>query len=95
MRRHIGHHLGQGDEGVEKLCHEAKIGRNRRPRQLPPPSGTATDPLFARQRYTAAETVALPTLDFACQLVGVPYKDDHTNIKARHDRMSARDSAGA
>lgn len=50
---------------------------------------------IACNRYTAAETVALPTLDFACQLVGVPYKDDHTNIKAWHDRMSVRESAGA
>jgi glutathione S-transferase len=42
-----------------------------------------------------ADTVALPTIDFACQLGSVPYTDDHTDIKAWHKRMSDRPSAGA
>lgn len=50
---------------------------------------------IAGDRFSVAECVALPTLDFACGLVGVPYKEEHTNIKSWHDRMSARSSAKA
>ncbi|MEQ8745248.1 glutathione S-transferase N-terminal domain-containing protein [Pyruvatibacter sp.] len=50
---------------------------------------------LACDRYTAVESVALATLDFAVSMVGVPYKDDHINLKSWHEMMSARDSAGA
>ncbi len=50
---------------------------------------------IACDRYTVAECIALPTLDFASQLVGVPYKEEHENIGAWHERMQSRDSAGA
>ena len=50
---------------------------------------------IACDQYSVAESVALPTLDFAGGLVGVPYKDKHKNIKAWHERMKARESAEA
>jgi len=50
---------------------------------------------LAGNRYSVVECVALPTLDFVTGLVGLPYKDEHTHIKAWHDRMAARDSAKA
>lgn len=50
---------------------------------------------LASGRYSIVESVALPTLDFITTLVGVPYKEEHTNIKAWHEMMSARESAKA
>jgi len=50
---------------------------------------------IACDKYSIAECVALPTLDFATGLVGVPYKEEHKNIKTWHERMKARESAEA
>ncbi|MDJ0920101.1 MAG: glutathione S-transferase family protein [Henriciella sp.] len=50
---------------------------------------------IAGDTYTAADAVALATLDFGTGLVGVPYEDSLTDLKRWHDAVSARPSASA
>ena len=50
---------------------------------------------IAGESYTVADAVALATIDFGVDLVGVPYDDDLTNLKTWHESMKARPSAKA
>ena len=53
----------------------------------------ANTDFVAGDTYSAADAVALATIDFAVDLVGVPYGDDLINLKRWHDQVSARPSA--
>ena len=48
---------------------------------------------IAGDDYTVADAVGLATIDFAVDLVGVPYSEDMTNLKRWHEMVSARPSA--
>ena len=50
---------------------------------------------IAGNTYSVADIVALTTLDFAVDLVGVPYGDDMVHLKRWHEQVSARPSATA
>ncbi len=53
--------------------------------------GNAT--FIAGETYSIADAVGLATVDFAVDLVGVPYGDDMVNLKRWHEMVSARPSA--
>ncbi len=55
----------------------------------------ADNEFIAGPDYTVADAVALATIDFGTGLVGVPYKDELTNLKRWHEAVSARPSAQA
>jgi glutathione S-transferase len=49
---------------------------------------------IAGEGYSVVDAVALATIDFAVDLVGVPYGDDLVNLKRWHELVSSRPSAG-
>ena len=49
---------------------------------------------LAGDRYSMADICLLSTVDFA-GWIGLPLEDEFTNLKAWHERVSARPSAGA
>ncbi|MEE2929675.1 MAG: glutathione S-transferase family protein [Pseudomonadota bacterium] len=49
----------------------------------------------AGKTYTVVDAVLLATLDFATNLVGIPYDEGLTHLKRWHDQVSARPSAAA
>jgi glutathione S-transferase len=53
----------------------------------------ANTTFIAGETYTVVDAVALSTIDFAVDLVGVPYGDDLVNLKRWHDLVSSRPSA--
>lgn len=53
----------------------------------------ATNTFIAGEAYTVVDAVALATIDFAVDLVGVPYGDDLVNLKRWHNLVSSRPSA--
>jgi glutathione S-transferase len=54
----------------------------------------ADRPFIAGADYSMADICALSTVDFA-NWIGLPIEDDKANLKAWHDRVSARPSASA
>jgi glutathione S-transferase len=54
----------------------------------------AERPFVAGQDYTMADICALSTVDFA-GWIGLPIPEEHANVKAWHERVSARPSAQA
>lgn len=55
----------------------------------------ADNTFIAGNEYSVVDAVGLATLDFAVDLVGVPYREELVNLKRWHQRVSARPSAGA
>ena len=49
----------------------------------------------AGDRYSVVDAVLLATLDFATDLVGVPYDEQLTGLKRWHEEVAARPSAKA
>ena len=49
----------------------------------------------AGDTYSVVDAVLLATLDFATDLVGIPYDDELTDLKRWHEQVSARPSAAA
>ncbi len=54
----------------------------------------AGNTFIAGEAYTVVDAVALATVDFAVDLVGVLYGDDLVNLKRWHELVSSRPSAG-
>ncbi|MBW8813904.1 MAG: glutathione S-transferase family protein [Caulobacterales bacterium] len=54
----------------------------------------ADKPFVAGETYTMADICALSTIDFAT-VIGLPVPDERANVKAWHDRVTARPSAQA
>ena len=55
----------------------------------------ADNTFIAGNEYSIVDAVGLATLDFAVDLVGVPYHEKLVNRKRWHQLVSARPSAGA
>ena len=55
----------------------------------------ADNTFIAGNEYSVVDAVGLATLDFAVDLVGVPYDEKLVNLKRWHQLVSARPSAGA
>ena len=53
----------------------------------------AESTFIAGEAYTVVDAVALATIDFAVDLVGVPYSDELVNLKRWHDLVASRPSA--
>ena len=53
----------------------------------------ANSTFIAGEAYSVVDAVALSTIDFAVDLVGVPYGDDLVNLKRWHELVSKRPSA--
>jgi len=58
-------------------------------------SHLANNDYIAGANFSVADIVALSVMDFACDLVGVPYDAELLNIKRWHELLRARPSAAA
>lgn len=76
-------------EVAEQNRKRAQIGHKLLDDQL------AKAAFVAGETYTVVDAVLLATLDFATNLVGIPYDEGLTHLKRWHDQVSARPSAAA
>lgn len=83
------HLVKQIPEAADQNRKRAQIGYKLLDDQL------AQTRFIASDEYSVVDAVLLATLDFAQDLVGVPYDPELTNLKRWHDLVSSRPSAAA